>query len=152
MTVHVTEIELAFRADHPDRLTISYDLLRIQQGSNDLSAPLLGYDPEELLISGPELLLLVTGLTIGHDGRLAIAGVPLKPWYEATDRSFACIAPMLEGTMRIVAKLPRLVNDSGRRMLEPNDRAWEWSIGDGILRERSMHTDPSIESIIKPFK
>jgi len=138
VAVHVTEIDMAFRADHPDRLTISYDLLRIQQGSNDLSAPLLGYDPEELLISGPELLLLVTGLTIGHDGRLAIAGVPLKPWYEATDRSFACIAPMLEGTMRIV--------------VEPNDRAWEWSIGDGILRERSMHTDPSIESIIRPFR
>ena len=129
---------MAFRADHPDRLTISYDLLRVQQKHSDEQPPLGGYDPEELLVSGPELLLLVTGLATDHDGRLAIAGNPIHPWYESTDRSFACIAPMLEGTLRIVD--------------EPNDRAWEWAILNGILRERSMHTDPSIESIIKPFR
>lgn len=129
---------MTFRADHPDRLTISHALLRVQQEHSYEQPPLGGYDPEELLVSGPELLLLVTGLAIGHGGRLAIAGNPIQPWYESTDRSFACIAPMLEGTLRIVD--------------EPNYRAWEWSIRNGILRERSMHTYSSIESIITPFK
>lgn len=135
---------MTFRADHPDRLAISHSLLLIQQKHQDNEPPLQGYDPEEVLISGPELLLLVMGLSIQDGGRLSIVGKPQRPWYEPTDRSFACIAPMLEGSLRILDEPNRILD-------EPNDREWAWTIKEGVLRETALHIDAHKVSIIRPF-
>jgi len=140
VAVHVTEIELAFRADHPDRLTISYDLIRIQKDcQGDEECPLRGYDPEEVLISGPELLFHTAGLALHEDGNVHIEGRPTVFWGAEMDRSFACIAPMLRGTMVI---------GSGE-----SKASWYWTFEDGKLIEDSdFRTVPDRRIVIKPFK
>lgn len=104
---------------------MSYLLYQQLKATNDWdNHPLDGYEPDEVLISGPELLIGAAGLLITPEGRVRNGGTqPYRfMWNHRTDVAFATIAPMLQGIMFMGGGLGGSI-------------AWRWKFRHGLLRE-----------------
>lgn len=86
--------------------------------------PLDGYEPDEVLISGPELLIGAAGLLITPEGCVRKGGIQPDRfmWNHRTDVAFATIAPMLQGIMFLNGGLG-------------SSLAWRWKFRHGLLYE-----------------